>query len=115
MSVTIYHNPACGQSRKTLALIREAGIEPRIVEYLKAPPGREALEALAARIEGGARALLRTKELLYADLGLDDPSLSESWLIETLLAHPRLLNRPVVESPRGVAVCRPPERVKGLL
>ncbi|MBE9607387.1 arsenate reductase (glutaredoxin) [Acetobacteraceae bacterium H6797] len=115
MSVTIYHNPACGTSRNTLAMIRNAGIEPTVIEYLKTPPGREVLEDLIARMGGGARALLREKGTPYAELGLGDPSLSEAQLIEAMLAHPILMNRPVVVTPLGVKLCRPSELVLDIL
>ena len=115
MDVVIYHNPACGTSRNTLALLRHVGIEPRVVEYLKTPPTREELQRLANQVEGGARALLRQKGTPYAQLGLDDPALRDSQLLDALQAYPILLNRPVVASPVGTRVCRPSEAVLDLL
>lgn len=114
-AVTIYHNPACGTSRNVLALIREAGIEPTIVEYLKTPLSREALVALIARTGEPVRAVLRERGTPYADLGLSDPALSDDQLIDAILAHPILMNRPIVVTERGAALCRPPEKVLALL
>ena len=113
--ITIYHNPACGTSRNTLALIRNAGIEPRVIEYLKDPPDREALEGLIAAMDVPARDLLRTKEAAYAELHLDDPSLGDDALIDAMLEHPVLIQRPIVVSPLGTQVCRPSEAVLDLL
>ena len=115
MDVVIYHNPACGTSRNTLALLRHVGVEPRVVEYLKTPPSRGELQALADHVEGGVRALLRQKGTPYAELGLDDPALTDVQLLNALHAHPILLNRPVVVSPVGTKVCRPSETVLDLL
>ncbi|WP_339951521.1 arsenate reductase (glutaredoxin) [uncultured Albimonas sp.] len=115
MSVTIFHNPACSKSRATLALIRDSGVEPRIVRYLETPPDRPRLEALLAAMELRPRDLLRRGEAAYAELGLAEPSLSDARLIEAMLAHPRLIERPIVETPRGVRLCRPPERVREIL
>lgn len=115
MDVVIYHNPACGTSRKTLALLRHVGIEPRVVEYLRTPPSRADLETLARRVEGGARALLRQKGTPYSELGLDNPALGDSQLLDALQEHPILLNRPVVTSSAGTKVCRPSEAVLDLL
>ena len=112
--VTIYHNPACSTSRNTLALIRGRGIEPSIIEYLKQPPSRENLRGLIAAMGIPARGLLRTKESLYAQLKLDDEWSSDE-LIDFMLAHPVLMNRPIVVTPRGTALCRPPELVLDLL
>lgn len=112
--VTIYHNPACGTSRNTLALIRATGIEPRVVEYLKTPPDRAALTAIAAAV-GGPRALLRERGTPFAQLGLGDPALGDDALIDAMLAQPILIERPVVVTPRGTALCRPSERVLDLL
>jgi arsenate reductase len=113
--IVIYHNPACGTSRNALAMIRNAGIEPHVVDYLKTPPSREMLETLIARMGGGARPLLREKGTPYAQLGLDDPSLDDAALIDAMMAHPVLINRPIVVSPLGVRLCRPSEMVLDLL
>jgi arsenate reductase len=115
MSVTIYHNPACGMSRNVLAMIRQSGVEPRIVEYLKHPPNKEKLTSLLKRMGVSARAVLRKKGAPYAELGLDDPKWSEAELIGFMLAHPVLIERPIVETPKGVALCRPSERILDLL
>ena len=113
--IVIYHNPACGTSRNTLAMIRNAGIEPLVVEYLKTPPSRDMLESLLARAGMTARALLREKGTPYAELGLDNPALTDAELIDAMLAHPVLINRPLVASPLGVKLCRPSEDVLDLL
>ena len=115
MDVIIYHNPDCGTSRNTLALIRNAGIEPHVVEYLKTPPSRALLKQLIARMGIPVRALLREKGTPYRDLGLDDPSLSDDALLDAMLAHPILINRPIVVTPNGVRLCRPSELVVDLL
>lgn len=115
MSVTIWHNPACGTSRNTLALIRATGIEPTVIEYLHAPPSRAELEQLIAAAGLTPRALLREKGTPYAELGLADPGLSDAQLIDAMLAHPILINRPLVETERGVRLCRPSERVLDIL
>ena len=115
MSVTIYHNPDCGTSRNTLALIRSSGEEPRIIEYLKTPPSRAELVALLGRMGIPARALLREKGTPYAELGLGDPSLTDDQLLDAMMAHPILINRPLVVSPLGVKLCRPSEAVLDLL
>jgi arsenate reductase len=115
MTVTIYHNPGCGTSRNVLGLIREAGIEPEVIEYLRTPPDRALLESLLHRAAMKPRELLRQKEARYAELGLADESLSDSQLIDAMLAHPILINRPLVVSARGVRLCRPPERVFEIL
>ena len=115
IDIVIYHNPACGTSRNTLALIRNAGIEPHVVEYLKSPPSRAQLQSLLGRMGIGARELLREKEGLHRELGLDDPALDEDALLEAMASHPLLINRPIVVSPQGVALCRPSERVLDLL
>ncbi len=114
-AVTIYHNPACGTSRNTVALIRDAGIEPQIVQYLKTPPDLVALTALAAAMDGGARERLRAKEALATELGLLDESVGDATLLDAIAAHPILLNRPVVVSAKGARACRPAERVLDLL
>ncbi|WP_279356375.1 arsenate reductase (glutaredoxin) [Methylobacterium indicum] len=113
--VVIYHNPACGTSRNALAMIRNAGIEPHVVEYLKTPPTREMVRALARRAGLPIRALLREKGTPFAELGLGDPALSDDRLLDAVAAHPVLLNRPLVASPKGVRLCRPSEAVLDLL
>jgi arsenate reductase len=115
MSVTIYHNPACGTSRNTLAMIRNAGIEPEIVEYLTTPPDRETLKSLIARAGLTVRAALREKGTPYAELGLGDASLTDEQLLDAMMQHPILINRPFVVTPLGVALCRPSERVLDIL
>lgn len=115
MDIVIYHNPACGTSRNTLGLIRNAGVEPHVIEYLKTPPSRTMLVSLIARMGVPVRAVIREKGTPYADLGLADPSLSDDALIDAMIAHPVLINRPVVVSPRGVRLCRPSEAVLDLL
>ena len=115
MDVIIYHNPACGTSRNTLAMIRNAGVEPHVVEYLKTPPSRALLTQLIARMGIQVRALLRVKGTPYADLGLGDPALSDEQLLDAMMAHPILINRPIVVSPKGVKLCRPSEDVLDLL
>jgi arsenate reductase len=113
--IIIYHNPECGTSRNALAMIRNAGIEPHVVEYLKTPPTRALLESLIARAGIHPRALLREKGMPFAELGLDDPGLTDAQLIDAMMAHPVLINRPLVVSPLGVRLCRPSETVLGLL
>jgi arsenate reductase (glutaredoxin) len=113
--VTIYHNPACGTSRNTLALIRNSGVEPDIVEYLKTPPSRDRLADLIRRMGVPVRGVLREKGTPYAELGLDDPSLSDDRLLDAMIAHPILINRPIVETPLGVRLCRPSEAVLDIL
>ena len=113
--IIIYHNPECGTSRNTLAMIRNAGIEPHVVEYLKTPPSRALLESLIARAGMTPRALLREKGTPFAELGLDDESLSDAALIDAMMAHPILINRPLVVSPLGVNLCRPSEAVLDIL
>ena len=113
--VTIYHNPACGTSRNTLALIRNSGVEPEIVEYLKTPPSRDRLADLIRRMGVPVRDVLRVKGTPYAELGLDDPSLSDDRLLDAMIAHPILINRPIVETPLGVRLCRPSEAVLDIL
>ena len=115
MSVTIFHNPACGTSRNTLALIRHAGIEPVVIEYLKSPPSKERLRELVAEMEISVRELLRRKGTPYAELGLEDPTLSDEQLLDAVLAHPILLNRPIVVTEPGTKLCRPSEEVLELL
>lgn len=111
----IYHNPKCGTSRKVLGMIRDAGIEPRVIEYLKTPPTRAELTALLARMGITPRALLRRRGTPYDELGLDDPALGDDALIDAILAHPILIERPVVASPKGAVLCRPIERVRDVL
>ena len=115
MTVTIYHNPQCGTSRNTLALIRNAGIEPNVVEYLTHPPSRETLTALIARAGLSVRDALREKGTPYAELGLGDPALTDDQLIDAMLAHPILINRPFVDTPVGARLCRPSELVIDIL
>jgi arsenate reductase (glutaredoxin) len=114
-AVTIYHNPNCGTSRNVLALIRAAGIEPTVVEYLKTPPDRATLKSLAAKMGMSVRALLREKGTPYAELGLGAAHWSDEQLLDQMLAHPILINRPIVVSPKGAKLCRPSETVKELL
>jgi arsenate reductase len=114
-SVTIYHNPACGTSRNTLALIRNAGIEPVIIEYLRTPPSRVELVVLMAAAGLTPRGLLREKGTPYGSLGLANPELTDDQLIEAMLAHPILINRPLVVTPLGTRLCRPSEWVLGIL
>ena len=113
--IVIYHNPDCGTSRNTLAMIRNSGIEPHVVEYLKTPPSRSMLEQLIERAGISPRALLRQKGTPYAELGLDDDSLTDTALVDAMMAHPVLINRPLVVSPLGVKLCRPSEAVLDLL
>jgi arsenate reductase (glutaredoxin) len=115
MSVTIYHNPACGTSRNTLAMIRQSGEEPEIIEYLKNPPSRARLIELIKAMGIPVRVLLREKETPYAELALADPKWSDDELIDFMLAHPILINRPIVVTPKGVRLCRPSEAVLDLL
>ena len=115
MSVTIYHNPACGTSRNTLAMIRQSGVEPTIIEYLKTPPTRERLVDLIKAMGTPVRALLREKGTPFRELGLDDQKWSDDDLIDQMLAHPILINRPIVVTPKGVQLCRPSEKVLELL
>ena len=115
MDVTIYHNPKCSNSRGALELIRGAGITPQVVEYLKTPPSKAELKDLLARAGLTARDILRDKEAAYRELRLDDSSLSDDALLDAIVAHPALLQRPIVATPKGVRVCRPPEQVLDLL
>jgi arsenate reductase len=114
-TVTIYHNPRCGTSRNTLAMIRHAGIEPQVIEYLQTPPSRDTLARLVAAMGTPARDLLRAKEPLCAELGLDDPAVNDDALLDAMASHPVLINRPVVVTPRGTRLCRPSERVLDVL
>ena len=115
MDVIIYHNPKGGTSRNTLGLIRNAGIEPHIIEYLKCPPTRAMLVQLIARAGLTARAVLREKGTPFRELGLDNPALGDGELIDAMMAHPILINRPIVVAPKGVRLCRPSELVVDLL
>ena len=113
--VIIYHNPDCGTSRNTLGLIRNAGIEPHVIEYLKCPPSRAMLQALIARMGIAVRDLIRVKGTPYHDLGLDDPSLTDDQLLDAMMARQILINRPIVVTPLGVKLCRPSEAVLDVL
>jgi len=113
--VTIYHNPACGTSRNTLALIRNSGEEPEVIEYLKTPPTREELKSLIQRMGIPVRDALRQKGTPYGELGLGDPSLADDQLLDAMVAHPILINRPIVVTPLGVKLCRPSEVVLDIL
>ena len=115
MTVTIYHNPACGTSRNTLEIIRRSGEEPVVIEYLKTPPSREDLVKLLAAMGMPPRELLREKGTPYAELGLGDRSLSDDDLLDAMMAHPILINRPIVVTERGTRLCRPSEHVLELL
>lgn len=115
MSVVILHNPACGTSRNTLALIRATGVEPTVIEYLKDPPSRDRLTGLMRRAGLSARDLVRRKGTPFAELGLDDPATTDEALVDAMLAHPVLIERPLVETSKGVRLCRPSERVLELL
>ena len=115
MTVTIYHNPKCGTSRNTLAMIRQSGEEPEIIEYLKTPPSREKLVELIAAMGIAPRDLLRRKGTPYDELGLDDPKWSDDQLIDFMVEHPILMNRPVVVTPLGAKLCRPSEAVLEIL
>jgi len=113
--IVIYHNPECGTSRNALAIIRNAGIEPHVVEYLKTPPSRALLESLIERAGISPRGLLREKGTPFAELGLDNPALTDAQLIDAMMEHPILINRPLVVSPLGVKLCRPSEEVLDLI
>ena len=115
MTVTIYHNPACGTSRNTLAMIRASGVEPEVIEYVKTPPSRERLVALINAMGGDVRAVIREKGTPYAELGLANPNLSDDALIDAMLQHPILINRPIVITAKGVKLCRPSELVLAIL
>ncbi|MDF3212369.1 arsenate reductase (glutaredoxin) [Mesorhizobium sp. M7A.F.Ca.CA.001.09.2.1] len=115
MTITIYHNPSCGTSRNTLAMIRQSGEEPEVIEYLKTPPSRERLVELIAAMGITPRALLREKGTPYAELGLADPKWSDQQILDFMLAHPILINRPIVVSPLGVVLARPSEKVLDIL
>ena len=113
--IIIYHNPACGTSRNTLAMIRNAGIEPHVIEYLKTPPARALLASLIERMGVSVRSLLREKGTPFHELGLGDANLTDAQLLDAMMAHPVLINRPIVVSPLGVKLCRPSEAVLDLL
>lgn len=115
MAVTIWHNPRCSNSRGALEILHQHGIEPTVIEYLKTPPDRDTLHALVTAMGTGARRLLRDKEAAYTALGLADPMLDDASLIEAMLQHPELINRPIVRTPLGVRLCRPPETVLEIL
>ena len=115
MTVTIYHNPACGTSRNTLAMIRQSGEEPAIIEYLKVPPTRVRLVELAAAMDMSVRELLRQKGTPYDELGLDSPDLIDEQLLDAMIAHPILINRPIVVTEKGARLCRPSETVLDIL
>jgi arsenate reductase (glutaredoxin) len=115
MTITIFHNPACGTSRNTLGLIRNSGVEPTVVEYLKTPPTKARLQELLAAMGTGPRPLLRDKGTPYAELDLANPKWTDDELLDFMLAHPILINRPIVETPLGTRLCRPSELVLDLL
>ena len=115
MAVTIYHNPNCGTSRNVLALIRNSGVEPEVVEYLKTPPGRDKLIELVAQLGMPVRELLRQKGTPYDELQLSNPALSDDALIDAMVAHPMLMNRPIVVTPLGTRLCRPSKAVLDIL
>jgi arsenate reductase len=115
MDVIIYHNPDCGTSRNTLGLIRNAGVEPHVIEYLKTPPTRTLLEQLIKRMGISVRSLLRKKGTPYDDLGLDNAALTDDQLLDAMMQHPILINRPIVVTPAGVKLCRPSETVLDIL
>lgn len=115
MKPLIFHNPNCGTSRNTLAIIKASGEQPEVVEYLKNPPSRDELVALLAKMNISPRELLRSKEAINDELGLDNPELSDDHIIDAMIAHPILINRPIVVTDKGAALCRPSERVFALL
>lgn len=115
MNVTIYHNPLCGTSRKTLEILREGGTEPRVIEYLKAPPSRDELKRLYDRAGISPREGLRAKEAIAEDLGLNRPDVSEDEILDAMMEHPVLINRPLVETDKGVRLCRPQDVVREIL
>lgn len=115
MNVTIFHNPACGTSRKTLDILREKGDEPRVVEYLKTPPSRDELKRLYGRAGISPREGLRAKEPLAAELGLTRPDVSDDEILDAMVEHPILIERPLVETDKGVRLCRPQDRVREIL
>ena len=113
--ITIYHNPRCGTSRNTLAMIRNSGAEPNVIEYLKTPPSREKLVELIAAAGLGVRGIMRAKEALFTELGLGDPAKTDEALIDAMMAYPILINRPIVVTPLGTRLCRPSEVVLDIL
>lgn len=113
--ITIYHNPRCGTSRNTLALIRESGFEPNVIEYLKTPPTRDQLVTLIAASGLSVREIMRSKEAVFSELGLADPAKTDHELIDAMIAHPILMNRPIVVTPLGTRLCRPTELVREIL
>jgi arsenate reductase len=113
--ITIYHNPRCGTSRNTLAMIRNSGVEPGIIEYLKTPPSRDTLVELISAAGLGVRGIMRAKEPIFAELGLADPAQTDEALIDAMMAHPVLINRPIVVTPLGTRLCRPSEVVLDIL
>ena len=115
MNVTIYHNPLCGTSRKTLEILRNSGFEPNVIEYLKAPPSREELKRLYDRAGISPREGLRAKEAIAEDLGLNRPDVSEDEILDAMMEHPILINRPLVETDKGVRLCRPQDVVREIL
>ena len=115
MNAVIWHNPRCGTSRNTLAMIRNTGAEPNVIEYLKNPPTRETLVALIAAAGLGVRGIVRAKEAVFTELGLDDPAKTDEELIDAMMAHPILINRPIVVTPLGTRLCRPSEEVLDIL
>ena len=115
MTIKIYHNPRCGTSRNTLALIKNAGENPEVIEYLNDPPNKETLKQLIQQIGKGVRAIIRSKEPVYSTLNMEDNNLSDDALIDLMLAHPILINRPIVVSPMGTKLCRPSEEVLDIL
>jgi arsenate reductase len=115
MTVTIYHNPACGTSRRVLEMIRARGIEPVVIEYLKTPPDRDRLQALLGAMGLTPRQLLRTKGTLATELGLDRPDCGDDAVLDAMVTHPALIERPIVVAPKGTRLCRPAERVADLL
>jgi arsenate reductase len=115
MAITIYHNPRCSNSRGALALLQEAGEDPEIVDYLANPPSRQQLRDMIGKAGLTVREAMRTKEAAYEELGLGDPSVSDDRLLDAIVAHPALLNRPFVVTPKGVRLCRPPELVREIL
>lgn len=115
MDITIYHNPRCGTSRNTLAVIREAGHDPQVVEYLSAPPTREQLRAMIAAAGVTVREAVRSKEAVFGELGLGQPGVDDEALLDAMAAHPVLIERPFVVTPKGVRLCRPFERVREIL
>ena len=113
--ITIYHNPRCGTSRNTLAMIRNSGVEPTVIEYLETPPSREKLAELIVAAGLGVRGIMRAKEAIFAELGLSDPARTDAQLMDAMMAHPVLINRPIVVTALGTRLCRPSEVVLDIL